>query len=107
MNLHQQLVDLGATDGTWLDGLVNEYEATLGDALPWFRSLSEPRRAVLTCIAFDAGAAWLRAFDDLLNSVRDERYEHAAEVLRRSGWGHQRPRTTARLAMQIATGEWQ
>jgi hypothetical protein len=105
--LRSQLLDLGACDGPPLDAWLAAAHAKLSAALPWFAGLGAERQAVLLCIGFEAGVAWVLRFHDLLGRARDERFEDAAETIRRSVWAHQHPMMAARLAAQMASGAWQ
>ena len=75
-------------------------------ALPWFDSLSEPRKAVLVGMAFQMGTAGLLGFKQTLAAVRDERYAHAAGLMLQSSWAKQTPGRANRMARQMETGEW-
>jgi lysozyme len=46
-------------------------------------------------------------FKNTLAAIRDERYEHAAELARKSLWAKQTPERAKRICLQIARGEWQ
>lgn len=90
-----------------LDNDIREKTAQVRAALPWFDQLNEPRRAVLIAMAFQLGITGLLGFKNTLASVRDERWENAAEGMRQSLWAKQTPERVRRMARQMETGEWQ
>jgi lysozyme len=73
---------------------------------PWYAGLNEPRQAVILGMCFQMGIGRLLQFKDTLAAVRDERFAHAAECMRRSLWARQTPKRVIRLARQMESGEW-
>lgn len=90
-----------------LDHDVDKADFACQVTFPWFWGLNEPRRAVLVGMCFQMGLDGLQQFKRTLDAIRDERYEDAAESMRQSEWAKQTPQRAARLAAQMATGEWQ
>lgn len=99
---------------TWADSLVS---STLDDdiakktaevraVLPWFDRLNEPRQAVLIGMAFQMGTHGLLTFQQTLAAIRDEHFDHAANLMMQSLWAKQTPMRASRLARQLATGDW-
>ncbi len=86
---------------------IKKVTAQVLEALPWVNTMSEARQAVVFAMAFQMGLKGLLGFRSTLDSMRDERYEHAAEGMRRSLWAKQTPERVKRMAHQISTGEWQ
>jgi lysozyme len=74
--------------------------------LSWFDSLSEPRQAVLTAMAFQMGIAGLLAFTNTLNAVGAGRYAAAAQGMLESRWAKQTPKRAMRMAAQMELGRW-
>lgn len=75
--------------------------------IPFWDALSEPRQVVLLNMSFQLGLTGLLGFKKMLAAARDERFEDAAEQMRRSDWYAQTPARCNRLALQMSTGEWQ
>jgi lysozyme len=82
-------------------------DADLRSKLEWFAVLSEARQGALLNMAFQMGVDGLMKFKNTLAAIRDERYEHAAELARQSLWAKQTPERAKRVCLQISTGEWQ
>jgi hypothetical protein len=78
-----------------------ERRKDLTRAVPWFDSLNDPRRAAIEELARMGGVTNLPT--DVLAAMRDEHFDHAAELLHRHGPDGR----FARLERQIATGAWQ
>lgn len=82
-------------------------------ALPWMLALNEARQAVLYGMCFQMGLGsevsgkGLLGFRNTLAAIRDEHFEHAAELMLQSRWARQTPKRAKRMSVQIATGEWQ
>ena len=74
--------------------------------LPWFDSLSEPRRAVLISMAFQMGVKGLMEFTHTLEMVGKGLYANAARGMLESRWAKQTPKRAQRLAAQMQTGKW-
>jgi lysozyme len=77
------------------------------EALPWVSRMNEARQAVVYAMAFQLGLKGLLGFRATLDAMRDERYEDAAEGMRRSLWAKQTPERVKRMAWQLAKGEWE
>lgn len=75
-------------------------------ALPWVRTLDEPRRAVLIGMAFQMGTEGLLAFRNTLARVRAGDFEGAAMGMLNSKWATQTPARAHRMAEQMRTGQW-
>ena len=89
-----------------LDNDIRRKTAEVLEALPWAKSLNEPRQAVLIGMAFQMGLKGLLGFTGTLSAMRDEHYADAAEGMRQSLWARQTPKRAKRLAHQMETGEW-
>jgi lysozyme len=90
-----------------LDNDIAEKTAQVDQSLNWAQTLDEPRKAVLVSMAFQLGIHGLLEFTQTLAAVRDERYEHAAQLMLDSLWAKQTPQRAQRLSRQMATGQWQ
>lgn len=90
-----------------LDDDIAKKTAEVRKVLPWFDRLNEPRQAVLVGMAFQMGTAGMLGFNRTLASIRDERWDDAANGMLLSKWAKQTPKRVRRMARQISTGEWQ
>lgn len=90
-----------------LENDVRRVCADVLEALPWVIRLNEARQAVVYAMCFQLGLRGLLGFRSTLDSMRDERFEHAAEGMKQSLWAKQTPARVKRMALQMATGEWQ
>jgi lysozyme len=88
-----------------LNNDINRIDADLRSRLEWFAHLDEVRQEALIAMAFQMGVPGLLKFKQTLAAIRDERYEHAAELARQSLWAKQTPARAKRVCLQIATGE--
>jgi hypothetical protein len=68
----------------------------------WFANLNGPRRAAVYAIA-NAG----QLMPHLMSAVRDERWDHAANLLRDSDWAKRNPERARAMARALETGERQ
>lgn len=89
-----------------LDHDINAKTAEVEAALPWVRTLDEPRRAVLIGMAFQMGLAGLLGFKNTLARVRAGNFEGAASGMLNSKWATQTPARAHRMAEQMRTGQW-
>jgi len=85
---------------------IKRIEAQLDESLPWWRTLSEPRQAVLVSMAFQMGLAGLLGFRNTLAAIKAGRYEDAAGGMLASKWATQTPQRAARLAKQMRNDVW-
>jgi lysozyme len=90
-----------------LNNDINRIDADLRSRLAWFANLDEVRQEALINMAFQLGVEGLLKFRNTLAAIRDERYEHAAELARQSLWAKQTPERAKRVCLQISTGVWQ
>lgn len=89
-----------------LDNDIADKTLEVMEALPWARTLNEPRQAVLIGMAFQMGLKGLLGFRSMLRALQDEHYADAAEHMRQSRWHTQTPNRVNRLAHQMESGEW-
>lgn len=76
----------------------------LDTRLPWWRSLSVPRQAVLLSMVYQMGLAGLLGFHDALADMEDGAYARAALDMLGSAWARQTPRRAGVLSTQMRTG---
>lgn len=75
-------------------------------ALPWVKTLNEPRQAVILGMAFQMGTDGLLKFKNTLKAVEEGRWDDAKAGMLNSKWARQTPERAQRLAEQMLTGEW-
>lgn len=82
------------------------HEADLDRALPWWRTLDEPRARVLANLCFNMGIATLVTFKGFLALMQKGDWQGAANDLKSTAWynevGLRGPRTIARLTVPSA-----
>jgi len=105
--VHEGLVWTDDQINAALDADIAEKTAQCRQHLPWFDTLEAPRRAVIVGMCFQMGIKGLLGFPRMLDRVRDQRWEDAANEIRTSLWAKQTQKRASRLAQQLATGEWQ
>lgn len=104
--VHLGLVWSDAQIAAAFDHDVTQKMAEVQACLPWFSSLSEPRKCVLLQMAYQMGTRGLMKFPKTLAAVHDGRWEDAANGMLNSKWSQQTPGRANRLAKQMLTGEW-
>ena len=82
-------------------------EDDLGKALAWTTNLDPIRRAVLVNMTFNMGIGGVLGFKKMLASIQAGNFEQAADEMQNSAWSEQVGPRAARLAKQMASGEWQ
>lgn len=80
---------------------INKYSEELEDTFPWYRSLSEPRRAVLLGMRYNLGLAGLKGFKRMLKAFEESNWEEAAKEMEDSRWFHQVGPRAKRLQKQL------
>lgn len=90
-----------------LDNRIALKGAEVDKALPWAKTLNEPRRAVLIGMAFQMGLDGLLDFKNTLKLIQAGKYAEAGKNMMLSLWAKQTPGRAQRMADQMATGEWQ
>lgn len=76
------------------------------NAIPFFNTLNDPRKAVLIGMAFQMGTAGLLKFTNTLKLIQLGKYKEAGRGMLRSLWARQTPERAKRMAKQMETGEW-
>jgi lysozyme len=90
--------------------LNNDVDTRLSDLqsrLPWFKNLSDPRKAVLLNMSFQLGIPGLMKFTRTLNLVASGNYSEAASAMLESKWATQTPNRAQEMARQMESGKWQ
>jgi len=82
------------------------YEA-LNRSIPSFKTLNEPRQAVLLNMAFQMGVNGLMQFKSTLKLIEIGDYDAAADNMLKSLWASQTPNRAKEMATQMRTGKWQ
>lgn len=81
-------------------------EKQLDGALPWTRSLSEERRAVLVDMCFNIGLKSLLGFKNTLGAIKGGEWEKASKGMLASLWSKQVGSRAQELAEIMRTGVW-
>lgn len=84
---------------------ISSKEAMIREALPWYDSLSETRKAVLLSMAFQMGVSGLLAFRNTLRAMQESRWNDAADGMLMSLWAKQTPGRALRLAEALRTDD--
>jgi lysozyme len=90
-----------------LDNDINVTRAAIYAALPWVRSLSEPRFGVVVNMGFNLGVPGLLKFHHTLAALQARDYALTAEGMRNSLWYRQVGDRARRLVIQMETDRWQ
>lgn len=83
-----------------------KYAVQLDGRMTWWRTLNEPRQAVILNMAFNLGILGLLSFKNTLRAVKEERWSDAADGMLASKWAGQVKRRAVELAAQMRSGEW-
>lgn len=86
---------------------IAKFESQLDRAIPWWRSLSEPRQAVVLGMAFQMGINGLLGFTNTLAMMQKGNYSGAAAGMLESAWARQTPKRAMRMSEQMRTDVWQ
>ena len=78
--------------------------AGLDKALPWWRSLNDPRQDVFVQLAFNMGIHGLLEFKRMLGFAKSGAFDKASVELLNSTWASQVKTRAWRLASQLRTG---
>ena len=83
------------------------WQACVDHFMPWFEAMNDARQAVLWSMVFQMGPSRTLGLTNTLAAIRDQRYDHAANLMLDSVWAKQTPLRVGRLSRQMATGAWQ
>ncbi|CAI1771447.1 Phage-related lysozyme (muraminidase) [Serratia quinivorans] len=98
------------TNDVWLQSLVDQTQADMwanADISEAMLHCSEPRRDILTSMAYQMGVTGLAGFHNMLKAIDAEDWEGAAEQMLDSTWAEQTPARAQRHAYVMQSGEWQ
>jgi lysozyme len=76
----------------------------LNEFLPWWESVSEDRQLVLADMCFNLGIEKLLQFKNMLEAVRQGRYDDAAKHMGQSLWARQVGNRAVRLEEMMIKG---
>ncbi len=94
-------------EGNFLrQGDILRRRAALSEAFPWFESLSDGRKAVLVCMAYNIGVDGLKGFHLMIAAIEKGDFLEAAAQIQDSHWAKdQLPARAERAAKMMFTGE--
>jgi lysozyme len=72
-----------------LDNDIKDFQESLSRELPWFDSLDECRKNILTNMAFNLGVSGLLKFKNTLTAIENSNWEEAASQMLDSRWAEQ------------------
>lgn len=84
---------------------IRQKEIGLDGALPWWRGLSDVRKAVLVSMAFQMGVGGVLQFKNTLKAVQEGRWADAAKGMRDSRWHSQTTERAERLAKAMESDD--
>jgi lysozyme len=104
----RNLTDKGISEEEGLMLLQRDYTEALNAALeyPWFKSLNEPRQAVVIDMIFEMGAAGYSKFILMHHALEDGDFAAAVAAMLNSAWAGEVPERAHDNAAIIDTGEW-
>jgi len=105
----RNLEDLGITLGESRYLLANDIARVtteLDAAFPWWRGLSEIRRAVLVDMCFNLGLPRLKGFQKMLAALQANDWPEAAAQMRDSKWYSDVKDRADRLIRMMETDQW-
>lgn len=88
----------------WLDHILDELTRDL-EQESWFRDLNEARKVVILDMAYQLGINGMLKFQKMINALRWERWDEAANELLDSKYAKQTPNRAHRNANILLTGE--
>jgi len=86
---------------------VRECIRALENVYPFFKELSEPRRAVLVDMVYQLGMSGFQKFRKMIAAIQVNDFEKATEEMTDSLWYKQSGRRSEVNCKQMQTGEWQ
>ena len=102
-------LDAGITENIAEMILVHQTSCTQLECLrafPWFRDLSDPRRDVITNMAFNLGLAGLKKFKRMIRAIVAKDNEAVVYEMMDSKWAHQVKGRSHELADQWLTDSY-
>ena len=107
IGIGRNLDDVGISESEARVLLANDIakvSAQMDKALPWWKSLSEPRQRVLANMAFNLGIAGLLGFKNTLGMIERGEYAKAADAMLASKWAKQVGARATRLSDMMRKG---
>jgi len=107
IGIGRNLDDVGITEAEaelLCNNDIDRCAAELDRALPWWRSMTEPRQRALLNMCFNLGISRLTGFTNTLQALKDGQYEDAARHALNSRWAQQVGARSRRVADQIRRG---
>lgn len=86
---------------------LKKFVSDLDAALPWVRSLSPARYAVLLNMEYNLGLKGLLGFKNTLGMIERGQYADAGAGMLNSMWAQQVKGRARELSAQMTTGKWQ
>lgn len=107
IGIGRNLDDVGISESEARVLLANDIAkvaSQLDNALPWWKSLSEPRQRVLANMAFNLGITGLLGFKNTLGMIERGEYTKAADAMLASKWARQVGARATRLSDMMRKG---
>ena len=107
IGIGRNLDDVGISEDEARYLLANDIKKVSSDldrAIPWWRTLSEPRQRVLANMSFNLGTAGLLGFKNTLAMIASGDYAGAADGMLKSKWAKQVGPRATRLAETMRKG---
>ena len=93
-----------AQSAALLESDLDEVDAALDKALPWWRTLNPARQRVMVNMAFNLGIRGLLGFQNTLNMIESGDYEGASKNMLLSKWARQVGERANRLSVMMRSG---
>ena len=84
-----------------LENDIVKFDHDLDIAFSWYKSLSEPRKAVLISMAFNMGMGGLKQFKQMLAALALGDYRRASDQMLASKWASQVGRRAVELSIMM------
>jgi lysozyme len=78
----------------------------LDRSLPWWRTLNEPRQAIILSMAFQLGVHGLMGMNETLKHIQNGQWADAKTHMLNTLWARQTSKRARRHAEQMEKGEW-
>lgn len=93
---------------TWLQVELRKIESQIEQTIlsETYKSMSEPRRAIVLSMCYQMGVAGFLGFKKAIQAMIDEQWEKAGMEMLDSRWARQTPSRAQRHAEQMIIGRW-
>lgn len=88
-----------------LENDISDVTKNLNRFIPWVFNLDEVRLRAVYDMCFNLGIAKLLKFSNMLDALKNEKYEDAASEARNSAWYTQVGKRGEKIALMLQTGE--